>query len=160
MVSKVNVVKSPAKDNKDIETVVLDDEENRPASPKPVTHHAENNPHIPDKNPQIDSVPDPEVKGKSVEGNLPGSCQIGEAIHPLLVNCLLDKIHGMEVEIIEMVARNDVVKAENVKLQERSDSADKCILRLKRHKNKLIRRVMKFQHENHKNRERVCELNA
>ena len=60
----------------------------------------------------------------------------------------------------EMVARSDAVKAENVKLQDRSDLANKCILHLKRHKNKLIRRVMKLQHENRKNKERVCELNA
>ena len=60
----------------------------------------------------------------------------------------------------EIVARSDFVKAENVRLQEKSDSVDKCILRLKRHKNKLIRRVLKLQHENRKNKEKVRELNA
>ena len=108
----------------------------------------------------MDSVPDPPIKGKSVEVNLPGSYQIGEAIHPLFVNCLLDKIHRMEVEIIEMVAHSDAMKTENVSLKAKSDLADKCIMRLKRHKNKLIQRVMKLQHENHKNEERVHELNA
>ena len=60
----------------------------------------------------------------------------------------------------EIVARSDSVKAENVRLQEKSDSADKCILCLKRHKNQLIWRVLKLQHENHKNKEKVHELNA
>ena len=66
----------------------------------------------------------------------------------------------MQVEMTEVVARSDSVKAENMRLQERSDSTDKCILCLKRHKNKLIRRVMRLQHDNHKNEERVRELNA
>ena len=61
---------------------------------------------------------------------------------------------------MEMAACSDSVKAENMWLQEKSDSADKCILHLKRHKNKLIRRFMKLQHENCKNKERVRELNA
>ena len=66
----------------------------------------------------------------------------------------------MEIEIKELVTLNDFVKAENTRLQENSDSSDKCILRLKRHKNKLIRRVLKLQHKNHKNEERIYELNA
>ena len=64
----------------------------------------------------MDSMPDPQIQGKPVEGNLPGSYRIGEAVHPLFVNCLLDKIRRMEVEITEMVARSDAVKAGNVKL--------------------------------------------
>ena len=59
---------------------------------EPIIHHAENSPHISDKNPQIDFVLDPPIKGKSIEGNLPGPYQIGEAVHPLFVNCLLHKI--------------------------------------------------------------------
>ena len=43
-----------------------------------------------------------------------------------------------------MMAHNDVMKTENARLKEISDSTDKCILRLKRHKNKLIQRVMKL----------------
>ena len=167
MAYKANVVKSVVKNDNDIETVVLDDEENGPFShdgldmdSKPISHPIAHSPHVSDQNPQIDSMLDPPIKGKSIEGNPPAPYRIGEAIHPLFVNCLLDKIHGMEVEITEMVARSDAVKAENVKLQERSDSADKCILRLKRHKNKLIQRVMRLQHENRKNEERVRELNA
>ena len=34
------------------------------------------------------------------------------------------------------------------------------MLRLKKHKNSLIRRVMKLQHMNNRNEERVRELNA
>ena len=59
-----------------------------------------------------------------------------------------------------METHSDSMKGENMRFQEKSDSADKCILCLKRQKNKLIRRVLKLQHENHKNKERVCELNA
>ena len=59
-----------------------------------------------------------------------------------------------------MVAHGDAIKAENIRLKEKSDSDDKCMLRLKKHKNRLIRRVLKLQNENHKNEERVCELNA
>ena len=61
---------------------------------------------------------------------------------------------------MEMEAHSDSMKTENISLKEKSNSAGKCILRLKKHKNKLIRRVMKLQHENHKNEERVRELNA
>ena len=167
MASRANAVKSVVKNDNDIETVVLDDEENGPVShegpdmdPESISRPTAHSPYVSDKNLQIDSMLDPPIKGKSIEGNLPAPYRIGEAIHPLFVNCLLDKIRGMEVEITEMVERSDTVKAENVKLQERSDSADKCILRLKRHKNKLIRRVMRLQHENRKNEERVRELNA
>ena len=167
MVAKANAVKSSVKNNKDIEMVVLDGEENGPVlhdgpdmEPEPVTHPVKHSPDISDKDPQVDSVPDPQIKGKSVEGNIPGSYRISEAVHPLFVNCLLGKIRRMEVEITEMSTRSDSVKAENMRLQEKSNSADKCILRLKRHKNKLIRRVLKLQHENRKNKERVHELNA
>ena len=66
----------------------------------------------------------------------------------------------MEVEITEMEAHSDSMKTENISLKEKSDSAGKCILHLKRHKNKLIRRVMKLQHENRKNEERFQEMNA
>ena len=66
----------------------------------------------------------------------------------------------MEIELTEMVTRDDVIKAENLRLKEKIDSDDKCVLRLKKHKNRLIRRVMKLQNENHKNEEKVRELNA
>ena len=103
---------------------------------------------------------DPPIEGKSVEANLLGSYRIGEMIHPLFVNCLLDKIHRMEEEITGMVAHHDSMKAENTRMKEKSDSDDKCLLRLKKHKNRLIRRVLKLQNENHKSEEKVRELNA
>ena len=51
-------------------------------------------------------------------------------------------------------------KAKNLRLKEKVDSDDKCLLRLKKHKNRLIRRVLKLQNENHKNDEKMHELNA
>ena len=52
------------------------------------------------------------------------------------------------------------MKGENTRLHENSDSADKCILRLKRHKNILIWKVHKLSHKNHQKKERIRELNA
>ena len=148
MVAKANVVKPSVKDSKDIETIVLDDEEYGPVphdcpnvDPEPVTHPVECNPHIPDMDPEMDSMLDPQIKGRPVEGSPTGSYRFNEAVHPLFVNHLLDKIHRMEIEMKEGVALNDSMKAKNMKLQENSDSTDKCILRLKRHKNMLIRKV-------------------
>ena len=103
---------------------------------------------------------DPPVKGKFVETNLPGSYRIGEMIHPLFVNCLLDKIHRMEEEVTEMVAHCDAMKTENIRMKEKFDFNDKCLLRLKKHKSRLIRRVLKLQNVNHKSEEKVHELNA
>ena len=112
MLAKVSTVKPFVSKNIDIEMIVLDDEEENPVSPndsldidhEPIMNHADNSPHVSDKNLQVDPVVDPPVKGKSVEANLPGSYRIGEKIHPLFVNCLLDKIHRMEEEIEGMVA--------------------------------------------------------
>ena len=66
----------------------------------------------------------------------------------------------MEEEVTEMVTHGDAIKSENIRLKEKSDSDDKSMLRLKKHKNRLIRRVMKLQRENQKNEEKVSELNA
>ena len=60
----------------------------------------------------------------------------------------------------EMVAHHDIMEAENLKLKEKVDSDHKHILRLKKHKNRLIRRVLKLQNENDKNEDKVRELNA
>ena len=59
-----------------------------------------------------------------------------------------------------MVARRDAMKAENLRMKEKVDLDDKCLLHLKKHKNRLIRRVLKLQNESHKNDEKVRELNA
>ena len=103
-----------------------------------MTHPDEHNPHIPDRDHKMDSVPDPQIKGKPAEGDPTGSYRFSETVHPLLINRLLDKIRRMEIEIKQVVALNDSLKVENTRLQEKSDLADKCILRLKRHKNLLI----------------------
>ena len=66
----------------------------------------------------------------------------------------------MEGEVIEVIADHDAIKAENVKLKEKVDLDDKYLLRLKNHKNRLIRRILKLQNENNKSEEKVRELNA
>ena len=123
MVSKTNIVKPSVKDSEDIEMIVLDDEEYGPVphdfpdvDPEPMNHPAEHNPHIPDMDPEMDSVLDPQIKGKPVEGSPAGSYQFNEAVHPLFVNRLLDKIRYMEIEIKEVVGLNDSMKADNMRL--------------------------------------------
>ena len=59
-----------------------------------------------------------------------------------------------------MVAHRDAMTAENTRMKQKSDSNDKCLLRLKKHKNRLIRRVLKLQNDSHKSEEKVRELNA
>ena len=81
-------------------------------------------------------------------------------IHPLFVRFLLDKIHSMEGRVTEMLAYRDIVETENLKLKEQLDADNKSLLRVKNHKNCLIRRVLKLQNENDKNEEKVRELNA
>ena len=66
----------------------------------------------------------------------------------------------MEIELTEMVTRDDVIKDENLRLKEKVDVDSKCLLRLEKHKNRLIRRVMKLQNDNQKNEEKMRELNA
>ena len=81
-------------------------------------------------------------------------------MHPLFLNCLLDKIRSMEGRVTEMSAHRDVVEAENLNLKEQLNADNKSLLRVKKHKNRLIRRVLKLQNENDSNEERVRELNA
>ena len=81
-------------------------------------------------------------------------------MHPLFINCLLDKIRKMEERMNEVVANRDSMEAANLKLKEKVDLSDKHLVRLKNHKNKLIRRVLKLQNENEKNEEKLRELNA
>ena len=59
-----------------------------------------------------------------------------------------------------MSTHRDIMEAENLKLKEQLDADNKSLLRVKKHKNRLIRRVLKLQNENDKNEERVRELNA
>ena len=52
------------------------------------------------------------------------------------------------------------MEAENLKLKEQLDADTKSLLRVEKHKNRLIRRVLKLQNENDKNEEKVRELNV
>ena len=81
-------------------------------------------------------------------------------IHLMFVTCLLDKIRSMEGRVTEMLAYHDIVETENLKLNEKVVSDNKSLLRLKKHKNQLMRRILKLQNENNKNEEKVRELNA
>ena len=60
----------------------------------------------------------------------------------------------------EVAANCDSMEADNLKLKEKVDLSDKHLVRLKNHKNKLIRRVLKLLCENDKNEEKLRELNA
>ena len=91
--------------------------------------------------PDRDSVPDSQIKGNPAEGGPADSYQFSETVHPLFVNHLLDKLRRMEMEIKEVVALNDFVKAENTRLQANFDSADKRIQRLKQQKKLLMQKV-------------------
>ena len=66
----------------------------------------------------------------------------------------------MEEGVTKIVAHGEAIKAENIRLKEKYDSDDKSMLRLKKHKNRMIRRVMKLQHENQKNEGKISELNT
>ena len=168
MVAKGRHVKPPMSNSVHVETVMLDDEEQNPVLPdvgrdienELIPNLAEDSPPAFDKDLWVDPIVDPPAKGKNVETKLPSSYQAGDLIHPMFVTCLLDKIHRMEGRVIEMLAHRDIVEAENLKLKEKVDSDDKCLLHVKKHKNQLIRRVLKLQNENHKNEEKVQELNA
>ena len=109
-----------------------------------ISNLADDSPPVFDKDVWVDPVVDPQAKGKTIETNLPGSYQDGHMIHPLFVNCLLDKIHRMEVRVTEMVAHRDIMEAENIKLNEKVVLDNKSLLRLKKHKNRLIRRLLKL----------------
>ena len=97
-----------------------------------------------DKEVREDPVIDLPSKEKSVETSSPVFREVGDMMHPLFVNCLLDKIRRMEERVNEVVANRDLMEADNLKLKEKIDSSDKHLLRLKNHKNKLIRRVLKL----------------
>ena len=124
--AKGNSVKSPVNDGVCVKTVVIDDEEVDPVFPVDnhnVAHESISNPvddSLPafDKDVRVDPVVDPPAKGKPVETNVLGSYQVGDMMHPLFVNCLLDKICSMEGRVTEMSAHRDIVEAENLKLKE------------------------------------------
>ena len=102
--AKGNVVKSPMNDGVHVETIVIDDEEGDsvlPVDDHNVGHEFVSNPADDgspafDKDVLVEPVVDPPAKGKSVETSLPGFHHVGDMLHLLFVNCLLDKIRKME----------------------------------------------------------------
>ena len=172
---KGNTVKTLVTDSVQVETVVLDDEEtdlpppvnDNIVQPEFVPNLLDENPpaigkDIPvvDKDVRGDSVIDSQAKEKPVGASPPDFHYVGDMMHPLFINCLLDKIRRMEERVNEVVANHDLMEADNLKLKEKVELSDKNLLRLKNHKNKLIRRVLKLQSENDKNEEKLRELNA
>ena len=113
-----------------------------------------------DKEVQEDAVIHSPTKEKSVHLNPPGIYCVADMAHPLFINRLLDKICSMEDRVGEIATNRDLMKYENVMLKKKVEVSDQQIVRLRNHKNKLIRRVLKLQDENDKNDEKVRELNA
>ena len=66
----------------------------------------------------------------------------------------------MEDMMNEIIASRDLMKTENVELRAKVDESGQQLSRLRKHKNKLIRRVLKLQDVNEKSEEKVRELNA
>ena len=66
----------------------------------------------------------------------------------------------MEDRMNEIAANRDLMKSDNVVLQKKVEVSDQQIVRLRNHKNKLIRRVLKLLDENEKSEEKVRKLNA
>ena len=108
----------------------------------------------------MDAVGNSSVKENSVHPNPPGIYCVTDMAHPLFINRLLDKIRSMEDRVGEMAVNQDLINYENAMLKEKVNANDQQLLRLRNHKNKLIRRVLKLQDENDKNNEKVRELNA
>ena len=96
----------------------------------------------------MDAVMNSSVKEKSVHMNSPGIYCVANMAHPLFINRLLDKIHSMEDRVGEMAVNRNLIKAENAMLKAKVDENDQQLLRLRNHKNRLIRRVLKLQDEN------------
>jgi len=173
--AKTTSIKTPVIDKVQVETVVLDEEEfdiSSPIDDNVVQPEVVSNPvnetlpvidkDIPvlDKEVREDSFVNAPTKEKPVHANSPGVYCVANMAHPLFINRLLDKIRSMEDRVGEMAVNRDLIKAENAMLKEKVNANDQQLLRLRNHKNKLIRRVLKLQDENDKNEERVRELNA
>ena len=173
--AKGNAIKTPVTDNVQVETVVLDDEETNislPVNdnivhPEFVSNHVDESPPVIGKDTPVcerdareDHVIDRPFKANSVETSSPVLREVEDMMHPLFINCLLDKIRKIEERMNEVVENHDSMEADNLKLKEKVDLSDKHLVRLRNHKNKLIRRVLKLQNENDKNEEKLQELNA
>ena len=173
--AKANSVKTPVVDKLQVETVVLDDEElDFPSPDNDNAVHPEAVPNPVDKTPpmvdedipmldkevRVDAVINSSIKEKSVHTNSPGVYCVADMAHPLFINCLLDKIRTMEERVNDMAVNRELIKGDNTRLKVKVDENDQQLLRLRNHKNKLIRRVLKLQDENDKNDEKVHALNA
>ena len=101
-----------------------------------------------DKGVREDSVIDSPAKENPVGTSPPNFHYMGDMMHPLFINCFLDKIRRMEERVNEVVSNRDLMEANNMKLKEKVDLSDKHLVRLKNHKNKMIRRVLKLQSDN------------
>ena len=66
----------------------------------------------------------------------------------------------MEDKMNEIVASRDLLRADIEGLKVKVDENNQHLVRLRNHKNKLIRRVLKLQDENEKSEEKLRELNA
>ena len=163
--AKGNSVKTPVSDSSHIDTVVIDDEaEDLPVNDQSADHEFNlnfdhDNPPLVDKKVQVNPVIGHPTEGNPVELSSPGSYYIDGMMHPLFINYLLDKIRRMEERVKEVAANRDPMKADNVELKEKMVFNDKQLLRLRNYKDKLIRRVLKLQSENDKNKEKLRELN-
>ena len=108
--TKGQSIKTPVSDSAHIETVVIDDEAEDPSLPvndQSVEHefdlnHDHDNPPATDKEIQVDPVIGHPTKEKHVKSSSPGSYGIDGMMHPLFVNCILDKIHRMEERVSEV----------------------------------------------------------
>ena len=109
---------------------------------------------------QVDCMTDSVVNENPVKITSAVPRAIGETMHPLFITCLLDKVRRMEDRMNEIVASRDLLKADNAGLKAKVDESNQHLVRLRNHKNKLIRRVLKLQDENEKSEEKLRELNA
>ena len=125
-----------------------------------VTPECESPPAVDKKIPEVpvDYMTDSVVNEKSVKTTSAFSRGIGETIHPMFVNCLLDKVRRMEEKMNEIVASRDLLRIDNQGLKEKVVASDQHLLRLRNHKNKLIRRVLKLQDENERTKKNCASL--
>ena len=138
--AKGNIVKPPVNDAIHVETnIVIDDDESNPVlpmddrnvGPESTSNPVEDGSPVFDKDVQPDPVINLPSKEKHVETIPSGFHDVGGMIHPLFVNCLLDKIRRMEERVNEVIANRDLMEVDNRKLKEKVDSSDKHLLRLK-----------------------------
>ena len=126
-----NAAKTPVPRNARIDTVVIDDEaEDLPVNDQSVEHEFNlnfdhDNPPPVDKEVQVNPVIGHPTEENPVELSSPGSYCIDGMMHPLFINCLLDKIRIMEERVKEVAANRDSMKDDNAELMEKMVFNDK-----------------------------------